>query len=104
MCAEIVKDCGGGAVTLSRRALGAAERLREWLSTPWSDLVPAPLALRPEARLSATYLDRRVVRTGQLQAVEPNSLRLISPPLALEGRRNLWLCRMRSRFAGPGGP
>lgn len=71
MCAEIVKDCGGGAVTLSQRALGAAERLREWLSTSWSDLASP----RSQAQCHLPGSPSR--SDGQLQAVEPNSLRLI---------------------------
>lgn len=63
-CAGIVRAADGGSVNLKKHARASAKHLTRWLTTPWSNLVPGPLALRPEAKLSAVTRLAEALRVG----------------------------------------
>jgi len=63
-CAAIVRSADDGSASLKRHARASARHLARWLTTPWSKLVPEPLALRPEAKLPAMRRLAEALRLG----------------------------------------
>ncbi len=51
-CSKIVTDCDAEPPISEQCVAASSEQLRQWLSQAWANLIPVPLALREEARLS----------------------------------------------------
>lgn len=66
-CSDVVSYCDDGSVRLKQYAAVSASQLGEWLKTPWAVLVPAPLALREDARLSLVTRIAESLGTGNFK-------------------------------------
>lgn len=51
-CAWLIDACDVSATALIKRAADSMRQFRKWLKKPWADLVPSPIQLRREARLT----------------------------------------------------
>jgi hypothetical protein len=66
-CSDVVSYCDDGSVCLEQHAAVSATQLGEWVKTPWAVLVPAPLALREDARLSLVTRIAESLGTGNFK-------------------------------------